>query len=151
MITTESIKPIIGKLKKLYSIISPYLKWYIFSALILFFIAVYGFIENRQIKTSYKESILHEIQVSRNKLDYTLTQRQLNVRSRPNFSLEHSAHVSESFADNPALKTDIMTLYQSLSSAQESAKELMVLLSQSDSTLQTIQNKEGDMIRAISL
>ncbi len=138
------------KLKELHRIIAPCLKWEFITTAILIIIALVTVIKACQTTTSYKDSILHEINNARNILDYTMAQRRQNVRNRANFSLQHYVHVSESFADNLPLKNSIISLYEALSAAQKSAEELRLLLLQSDSNPQTVRNREDDIKRAIS-
>lgn len=111
----------------------------------------YGSWGDHKTKESYKDSIVHEINIARNTLDYTLAQRSQNIRNRAIFSLNHENHIAESFSDNLQLKTELTNLYRALSSAQKSAEELMSLLSQKNSNQQTIQNRENDIKRAIKL
>ena len=145
------LKEIIIKLKPIW----PYIKGVLSIGLVISVIGLYlqfsDISDKEDIKTSFKNSILHEIQVARNTLDYTLAQRNQNIRNRPTFSLELSCSVSEVFADNPQLKTELTDLYRALSSVQASALELMGLLSRRDSNSTTIQNRENDIGRAIQL
>lgn len=115
------------------------------------YVFFYGSWGDHKTKESYKDSILHEIHVARCTLDYTLAQRSLNIRNRVTYGLSHEDKISSSFSDNLQLKTELIDLYRSLSSAKSSALELMDLLSQSASDPQTVHNKEGDIRRAISL
>lgn len=147
--TSNIIKPTIAKLKELYPIAKPYVSFGVISAFILFSIAILDKCESIETNASFKDSILHEIHIARNTLDYTLAQRKLNVRNRPTFKLELSGKVSESFADNQQLKTELIDLYRSLSSAKASAIELMDLISKNNSNKTTIKNRENDIIRAI--
>jgi hypothetical protein len=145
------IKPIIGKIKVVYPTIRPYIKFGAIGGLILFLIAISDKWEKIETNRSYRDSILHEINIARNTLDYTLAQRSQNIRNRAVFSLNHEKHIADSFSGNLQLKTELTDLYRALSSAQKSAEELMSLLSQSNSSKQTIQNRENDIKRAIKL
>ena len=49
---------------------------------------------------SYKDSILYEINLARNTLDYTLLKRQENVKAPPSFYFEYRSYVPKSFSDN---------------------------------------------------
>ena len=109
------------------------------------------FLENLRIEKSYEDSILHEIQYARDILDYTLILRQLNIRSRPTFSLDYLNHLPESFSDNLSLKSDLTNLYQSLSSAKKSTEDLMFLLPQINSDPLTITNRDKDIEKAINM
>lgn len=106
---------------------------------------------NIETGESHKDSVLQEINSARDMLDYTLLQRQENIRTRPAFSLVYQSYIPDSFADNLPLKTKLINLYQSLLSAQESAKELMSLLSQDNSDSVTINNIEDQIERVIKL
>lgn len=140
-----------SNIKAKYSSIINLLKenwWVPYIALAISIIVLIG---NKKTEKSYEDSILHEIQYARNILDYTLILRQLNIRSRPTFSLEHLNHLPESFSDNLSLKSDLAALYQSLSSAKKSTEDLMSLLPQNNSNPLTITNRDKDIEKAINM
>lgn len=142
----DKIKTVINKHPSIISVLKLNYKWLAFIVLI---ITVLLFINNIKTKSSYSDSILNEINRARGMLDYTLLQRQQNVRTRPVFSLAYQNYIPDSFADNLPLKTKLIDLYQSLLSAQKSAEELMFLLSQDDSDSLTIKNIESQIRRVI--
>lgn len=104
---------------------------------------------NVKIKNSYRDSIFHEINHARNMLDYTIQQRQQNIRTRPIFSLVYANYIPKSFVDKPSLKDDLNNLYRLLFSAQKSAEKLMDLLSQKNSNSLTIRNIENQIKQVI--
>lgn len=122
--------------------------WIPYPMLIIAFIV---YTSNTKTEKSYEDSILHEIQYARDILDYTLILRQLNIRSRPTFSLEHLNHLPKSFSGNSSLKADLTALYQSLSSAKKSTEDLMSLLPQYYSDPLTITNRDKDIEKAINM
>lgn len=103
-------------------------------------ITVFILICNRKTEKSYEDI-----------LDYTLILRQLDIRSRPTFSLEYLNHLAKSFSGSPSLKSDLAALYQSLSSAKESTEDLMFLLPQNNSDPLTITNRDKDIEKAINM
>lgn len=106
---------------------------------------------NKDTGELYQDSILHEINFARNMLDYTLLQRQKNIKAPPIFTFGYRSYVPKSFSDNLPLKTKLDNLYRSLISAQRSAEKLLFLLQQNNSESLTINNLEDHIERVIKL
>ena len=153
-VTRKIIKHIYALFKYILSIIKRYKVIAIVSGIIIFIagtIAIIMFLKNLKTEKSYEGSILHEIQYARDILGYTLILRQLNIRSRPTFSLEYLNHLPKSFSDSPSLKSDLADLYQSLSSAKKSTEDLLSLLPQNNSDPLTITNRDKDIEKAVNM
>lgn len=151
----STAKIIIDKIKGAKIIKSPRfkknLKIGLISATILFLITVVTFLKDCEVTTSNKDTVFHETLFARNNLDYTLSQRYLDIRNHPSFNLSSKEYISKAFSNDLNLKNNILNVHQSLRSAQKSAEELMRLLSNSYSNQQTIINRENDIKRSIEL